>query len=108
MTRGSLVVAPLFVILVCVAGCSGTGPIETVAFKEIISSSTFTEMDSRLALAVGKDNIGRPMVQDLAQVPHLLMAGSTGSGKSVGINTMICSILLNATPEQVKMIMIDP
>ena len=81
---------------------------ETVAFKEIISSSAFVEANSRLALAVGKDNIGRPMVQDLALVPHLLMAGSTGSGKSVGINTMICSLLLNATPDEVKLIMIDP
>ncbi|MCZ6513705.1 MAG: DNA translocase FtsK [Nitrospinae bacterium] len=81
---------------------------ETVAFKEIISSSAFAEANSRLALAVGKDNIGRPMVQDLALVPHLLMAGSTGSGKSVGINTMICSLLLNATPDEVKLIMIDP
>lgn len=81
---------------------------ETVSFKEIICSESFQEMDSKLALAVGKDHIGRPVAENLAQVPHLLMAGSTGSGKSVGINTMICSILLNATPEEVKMIMIDP
>jgi S-DNA-T family DNA segregation ATPase FtsK/SpoIIIE len=81
---------------------------ETVSFKEIICSESFQEMDSKVALAVGKDHIGRPVAENLAQVPHLLMAGSTGSGKSVGINTMICSILLNATPEEVKMIMIDP
>ena len=81
---------------------------ETVAFKEIICSESFHETHSRLALAVGKDHIGRPVSQDLAQVPHLLLAGSTGSGKSVGINTMICSLLLNSTPEEVKMIMIDP
>ena len=81
---------------------------ETVSFKEIICSDSFQEMDSKIALAVGKDHIGRPVAENLAQVPHLLMAGSTGSGKSVGINTMICSILLNATPEEVKMIMIDP
>ncbi|NIQ00332.1 MAG: DNA translocase FtsK [Nitrospinaceae bacterium] len=81
---------------------------ETVAFKEIVCSESFQELNSRLALAVGKDHIGRPVTEDLAQVPHLLMAGSTGSGKSVGINTMICSLLLNATPEEVKMIMIDP
>jgi S-DNA-T family DNA segregation ATPase FtsK/SpoIIIE len=81
---------------------------ETVSFKEIICSESFQEMDSKIALAVGKDHIGRPVAENLAQVPHLLMAGSTGSGKSVGINTMICSILLNATPEEVKMIMIDP
>ncbi len=81
---------------------------ETVSFKEIICSESFQETHSKIALAVGKDHIGRPVAEDLAQVPHLLMAGSTGSGKSVGINTMICSLLLNATPEEVKMIMIDP
>jgi len=81
---------------------------ETVSFKEIICSDSFQETHSKLALAVGKDHIGRPIAEDLAQVPHLLMAGSTGSGKSVGINTMICSLLLNATPKEVKMIMIDP
>ena len=81
---------------------------ETVSFKEIICSDSFQETNSKVALAVGKDHIGRPVTEDLAQVPHLLMAGSTGSGKSVGINTMICSLLLNATPEEVKMIMIDP
>lgn len=81
---------------------------ETVSFKEIICSESFVDTNSKLALAVGKDHIGRPVIQDLAQVPHLLMAGSTGSGKSVGINTMICSLLLNATPSEVKLIMIDP
>ena len=81
---------------------------ETVSFKEVICSESFQEAHSKVALAVGKDHIGRPVTEDLAQVPHLLMAGSTGSGKSVGINTMICSLLLNATPEEVKMIMIDP
>ena len=81
---------------------------ETVSFKETICSDSFQDTHSKLALAVGKDHIGRPIAEDLAQVPHLLMAGSTGSGKSVGINTMICSLLLNATPEEVKMIMIDP
>jgi len=81
---------------------------ETVTIKEIIQSDTFQHMPSKLALAVGKDNIGIPVAQDLAQVPHLLIAGSTGSGKSVGINSMIISLLLNATPDEVKMIMIDP
>lgn len=81
---------------------------ETVSFKEIICSESFQDTHSKLALAVGKDHIGRPVAENLAQVPHLLIAGSTGSGKSVGINTMICSLLLNATPEEVKMIMIDP
>ena len=59
-------------------------------------------------MAIGKDITGEPAVQDLAKTPHLLMAGSTGSGKSVGLNSMICSILLNAGPDEVKMIMIDP
>jgi len=81
---------------------------ETVSFKEIISSREFRDSPSKLSLAIGKDNIGQPVVQDLATIPHLLMAGSTGSGKSVGLNAMICSILLNATPDEVKMIMVDP
>ncbi|MEC7641256.1 MAG: DNA translocase FtsK [Nitrospinota bacterium] len=81
---------------------------ETVFFKEIISSESFTESPSKLIMALGKDNIGDPVALDLAQVPHLLIAGATGSGKSVGINALICSILLNASPDNVKMIMIDP
>ena len=81
---------------------------EVVSFKEIITSKEFVESDSKLMMVIGKDNIGEPVVQDLATIPHLLMAGSTGAGKSVGLNAMICSILLNATPDEVKMIMIDP
>lgn len=81
---------------------------ETVYFKEILTSEAFTSAKSKLTMAIGKDHIGKPIVQDLAQVPHLLVAGATGSGKSVGINAMICSILLNATPDEVKMIMVDP
>jgi S-DNA-T family DNA segregation ATPase FtsK/SpoIIIE len=81
---------------------------EVVSFKEIITSKEFFESDSKLTMVIGKDNIGEPVVQDLATIPHLLMAGSTGSGKSVGLNAMICSILLNATPDEVKMIMVDP
>ena len=81
---------------------------ETVYFKDIMSSENFIESPSSLTLAIGKDNIGQPVAQDLATIPHLLMAGSTGSGKSVGMNAMICSILLNASPDEVKMIMIDP
>ena len=81
---------------------------ETVYFKDIMSSENFIESPSHLTLAIGKDNIGQPFAQDLATIPHLLMAGSTGSGKSVGMNAMICSILLNASPDEVKMIMIDP
>ena len=81
---------------------------EVVSFKEIITSKEFVESDSKLMMVIGKDNIGEPVVQDLATIPHLLMAGSTGAGKSVGLNAMICSILLNATPDEVKMMMIDP
>jgi S-DNA-T family DNA segregation ATPase FtsK/SpoIIIE len=81
---------------------------ETVYFKDIMASESFVGSPSHLTLAIGKDNIGQPIAQDLATVPHLLMAGSTGSGKSVGMNAMICSILLNASPDEVKMIMIDP
>jgi S-DNA-T family DNA segregation ATPase FtsK/SpoIIIE len=81
---------------------------EVVSFKEIITSKEFSESGSKLMMVIGKDNIGEPVVQDLATIPHLLMAGSTGAGKSVGLNAMICSILLNATPDEVKMIMVDP
>ncbi|MEK9628123.1 MAG: DNA translocase FtsK [Nitrospinota bacterium] len=81
---------------------------ETIYFKDVMESEAFQESDSKLNLAIGKDITGEPAVQDLATTPHLLMAGSTGSGKSVGLNSMICSILLNATPDEVKMIMIDP
>lgn len=81
---------------------------EVVSFKEVITSKGFAKADSKLMMVIGKDSIGEPMVQDLSTIPHLLMAGSTGSGKSVGLNAMISSILLNATPDEVKMIMIDP
>jgi DNA segregation ATPase FtsK/SpoIIIE, S-DNA-T family len=81
---------------------------ETIYFKDVMTSEVFQESESNLTLVIGKDITGEPAVQDLATTPHLLMAGSTGSGKSVGLNAMICSILLNATPDEVKMIMIDP
>jgi S-DNA-T family DNA segregation ATPase FtsK/SpoIIIE len=81
---------------------------EMIYFKDVITADVFRQSDSRLTLVIGKDITGEPAVQDLATTPHLLIAGSTGSGKSVGLNAMICSILLNATPDEVKMIMIDP
>ncbi|SVE62170.1 uncharacterized protein METZ01_LOCUS515024, partial [marine metagenome] len=62
---------------------------EVVSFKEVITSKEFVESDSKLMMVIGKDNIGEPVVQDLATIPHLLMAGSTGAGKSVGLNAMI-------------------
>ena len=81
---------------------------EMVTFGEIIRSKAYDEMQSSLALALGKDIGGQPAVADLARMPHLLIAGTTGSGKSVGINAMILSLLYKATAEHVRLIMIDP
>jgi len=81
---------------------------ELVSFREIISSDVFQNSKSVLSLSLGKDVSGKTVVSDLAKMPHLLVAGTTGSGKSVAINTMILSLLYKATPEQVQMIMIDP
>ena len=81
---------------------------ETVSLREIISSESFRKNHSMLTLALGKDIFGTPVVSDLAKMPHLLVAGATGSGKSVSINSMVMSILYKATPRQVKMLMIDP
>lgn len=80
----------------------------TVSLKEIISSDVFRRSSSLLTLALGKDIFGNPVVTDLAKMPHLLVAGATGSGKSVSINAMIVSILYKATPDEVKMLMVDP
>lgn len=81
---------------------------QTVHFRDLIESSTFEKFKSRLAFAVGKDIGGKTVVTDLAKMPHLLIAGATGSGKSVCINTLIMSILYKASPEEVKLIMVDP
>jgi S-DNA-T family DNA segregation ATPase FtsK/SpoIIIE len=81
---------------------------EIVTLGEIIKSKPYDEVTSPLALALGKDIGGVPIVADLARMPHLLIAGTTGSGKSVGINAMVLSLLYKATPEHVRMIMIDP
>jgi len=81
---------------------------ETVYLKEIIDSDSFRTFKSKLSFGLGKDISGEPFVVDLARMPHLLVAGSTGSGKSVSINAMICSILFKATPEEVRFLMIDP
>ena len=80
----------------------------TVYLSEIIKSEEFLDSKHKLAIALGKNIGGRPVVVDLANMPHLLIAGTTGSGKSVGINTMILSLLYKYTPEDCKMIMIDP
>ena len=79
-----------------------------VAFRDLIESPEYQKFDSRLAFAVGKDIGGKVVVTDIAKMPHMLIAGATGSGKSVCINTIIMSILYKAHPEDVKLIMIDP
>jgi S-DNA-T family DNA segregation ATPase FtsK/SpoIIIE len=81
---------------------------EIVHLSEVISCPAFEESNSPLAMVLGKDIAGEPVVVDLAKMPHLLVAGTTGSGKSVGVNTMIVSLLYKSTPEDVRMIMIDP
>jgi DNA segregation ATPase FtsK/SpoIIIE, S-DNA-T family len=81
---------------------------ETVRFKEIVASSIFEKSKSKLTLCLGKDIVGHPVVATLDKMPHLLIAGATGAGKSVALNTMICSLLYKATPDEVKMIMVDP
>ncbi|WP_268969155.1 DNA translocase FtsK [Thalassotalea algicola] len=81
---------------------------ETVFFSEVIGCRAFDQSKSNLAMAIGSDISGQPVVADLAKMPHLLVAGTTGSGKSVAVNTMIVSILYKSSPEEVRMIMIDP
>ncbi len=81
---------------------------ELVQFKEVVGSAVFAKSKSSLPLCLGKDIVGNPVVEQLEKMPHLLIAGATGTGKSVGLNTMICSLLYRATPEDVKLIMIDP
>jgi S-DNA-T family DNA segregation ATPase FtsK/SpoIIIE len=81
---------------------------QMVQLSEILGSQVYADMGSVLAMAMGKDISGKPIVVDLAKMPHVLVAGTTGSGKSVGINAMILSILYKATPQQVRMLLIDP
>jgi S-DNA-T family DNA segregation ATPase FtsK/SpoIIIE len=86
---------------------------EVISFREVVDSPAFrdpSQKDARslLTLALGKDMAGHPVVADLAKMPHLLIGGSTGSGKSVGVNAMICSLLLRALPNEVKLILVDP
>ena len=81
---------------------------EMIGLKEILSSEVFTKAKSTLSMGLGKDINGLPIVVDLAKMPHLLVAGATGMGKSVGLNAIILSILYKASPEQVRLIMIDP
>jgi len=81
---------------------------EKVFLKEIIADDSFRKGRAKLPMALGKDIEGGPAVVDLARMPHLLVAGTTGSGKSVAVNAMITSLLYNCTPEEVRMIMVDP
>ncbi|HYR41129.1 MAG TPA: DNA translocase FtsK 4TM domain-containing protein [Methylomirabilota bacterium] len=80
----------------------------TVYLREILVSPEFVESKGKLPLALGKDTTGNAVIADLQAMPHLLIAGSTGSGKSVGLNTMICSLLYKATPADVRLLLIDP
>lgn len=81
---------------------------ETVSIKEVLMSSAFAKARSKLTLALGKDIFGAPVTTDLRTMPHLLVAGATGSGKSVGLNTMLLSVLFSAKPSEVKLLLIDP
>ena len=81
---------------------------ETIYLREILESDIFKKAKSPLTLALGKDIVGAPFVTDLAKLPHLLIAGTTGSGKSVGINAMILSLLYRNSPDELKFVMIDP
>ena len=81
---------------------------DMVSFRSVLESKAFFEAKSKLSFVLGKDVSGKPMISDISRMPHMLVAGSTGSGKSVCINGLICSILFKATPDEVKFIMIDP
>jgi S-DNA-T family DNA segregation ATPase FtsK/SpoIIIE len=81
---------------------------EPVYLKDILSCEEFSQAESKLTLALGKDIFGNPFVTNLAKMPHLLVAGATGAGKSVSLNSMVCSLLYKADPEEVKLLMIDP
>ncbi|MGB5824557.1 MAG: DNA translocase FtsK [Proteocatella sp.] len=81
---------------------------DMVSFKSVLESQEFFEAESKLTFVLGKDVSGRPIVSDISKMPHMLVAGATGSGKSVCVNALICSILFKAKPDEVKFIMIDP
>ena len=81
---------------------------QIVHLSEVLTSKSFSEARSKLTLALGNDIAGNPVVTNLAKMPHLLVAGTTGSGKSVGVNAMLLSLLFKATPEEVRLILVDP
>jgi S-DNA-T family DNA segregation ATPase FtsK/SpoIIIE len=80
---------------------------EIVRLSEIVGSQAYADMHSKITIALGKDITGKPLVADLAKMPHLLVAGTTGSGKSVAINAMILSLIYKATPGEVPLIRIQ-
>ena len=82
--------------------------VDTIYLRELLDSKLFKESSSPLTIALGKDIVGKPFVTDLKKLPHLLIAGTTGSGKSVGINAMILSLLYKNSPDQLRVLMIDP
>ena len=82
--------------------------VDTIYLRELLESKLFEESSSPLTIALGKDIVGKPFVTDLKKLPHLLIAGTTGSGKSVGINAMILSLLYKNSPDQLRLLMIDP
>lgn len=81
---------------------------QVVGFKDVLSADNFKQSDSPLTMGLGKDIAGSPVVANLAKMPHLLVAGTTGSGKSVGVNSMILSMLFKSRPDEVRLIMVDP
>ncbi len=81
---------------------------QDVLLREVLASQQYRMLDSRLTFAIGKTISGEPYVADLTRMPHLLVAGSTGSGKSVGVNSLIASLLFNSTPQEVRFLMVDP
>lgn len=81
---------------------------EMIRFTEVVGSKMFDDAGSPLTMALGKDISGNPVMADLAKMPHLLVAGTTGSGKSVGVNAMLLSMLFKSSPEDVRLILIDP
>ncbi len=82
--------------------------VDTIYLRELLDSKLFKESASPLTIALGKDIVGKPFITDLKKLPHLLIAGTTGSGKSVGINSMILSLLYKNSPDQLRLLMIDP
>lgn len=81
---------------------------QIVPVRDIFAHESFQKTASRLTIGLGMDVVGNPVVADLAKMPHLLIAGATGAGKSVAVNTIICSILYNATPDEVRLLLVDP